>query len=222
MGVHDLKQTMLSKYPRSKLSTSSPAEAAAGHWQYFTCEESNHRTTQHHYKESRSKLRGIKPKGNKGNNMKTIGTFNRRIALGLIVAIVMSVSSIIGADGNGGLKPLVLCAIMQELSKNMQTVTDAISREDWEQVAKTAPLIADHPQPPPEEKGRILSFLGFDASKFKGFDSQTHQAAKKLGEIAGTQDGYAIIETFAALQNSCLACHQSFRKPFKEHFYEQQ
>ena len=55
-----------SKYPRSKLSTSSPAEAAAGHWQCSTCEKSNHRSTQHHYKESRSKLRGIKPKGNKG------------------------------------------------------------------------------------------------------------------------------------------------------------
>jgi predicted nucleotidyltransferase component of viral defense system len=64
--IHFLVTTEeFSKHPRSKLSTSSPAEAAAGHWQCSTCEESNRRSTQHHYKESRSKLRGIKPKGNK-------------------------------------------------------------------------------------------------------------------------------------------------------------
>lgn len=153
--------------------------------------------------------------------MKNKPTYDGRRTLGVIAMIVVAGALITGADGNDELKPLALRTIMQELSKNMQTVTDAISREDWETVEKTAPLIADHPQPPPEEKVRILSFIGSDVSKFKGFDSQTHQVAKKLGEVASNQDGYAVIATFATLQNSCLACHQSFRKSFKEHFYEQ-
>ena len=49
-------------------------------------------------------------------------------------------------------KPLELRRIMQELNKNMQLVTDGISREDWELVAKVAPRIAEHPQPPMREE----------------------------------------------------------------------
>lgn len=31
----------------------------------------------------------------------------------------------------------------------------------------------------------------------------------------------SMISSFATLQNSCLACHQSFHKMFVEHFYGQ-
>ena len=103
---------------------------------------------------------------------------------------------------------------MQDMGKNMQVVTDGISREDWEMVARAAPLIADHPQPPLAEKMRILSFVGADAGKFKGHDERTHQAARALEQAAVRSDGQAVISSFATLQNSCLACHQSFRKSF--------
>ncbi|MBY0409813.1 MAG: cytochrome c [Burkholderiaceae bacterium] len=103
----------------------------------------------------------------------------------------------------------------------MQVVADGISREDWEMVAKVAPLIADHPQPPPLEKMRILKFVGAEAGKFKGHDEKTHQAARALEQAAVRSDGQSVISSFAALQNSCLACHQTFRKPFVEHFYGQ-
>lgn len=113
--------------------------------------------------------------------MKNANTYNRKTSLFVIVAILLAASSETWADANNnGAKQIVLRTIMLELNKNMQTVTDAISREDGEQMAKTAPLIADHPQPPLSEKVRILSFAGSDASKFKSFDKQTHQAAKEL------------------------------------------
>lgn len=67
------------------------------------------------------------------------------------------------------------------MGKNMQIITDNIARVDWEMVAKIAPLVADHPQPPLGEKMRILSFVGNDAGKFKGYDEKTHQAAQALG-----------------------------------------
>ena len=125
------------------------------------------------------------------------------------------------ADDADKAKPLALRKIMQDLGKNMQVITDGISREDWQMVAEVAPLIADHAQPPLTEKMRIQSFIGFDASKFRGYNEKTHQAAQALKQAAVRSDGQSVIMSFATLQNSCLACHQSFRKRFVGHFYGQ-
>ncbi len=154
------------------------------------------------------------------DEMKSENVHNVKIPLLVIAATSLFACS--GAWANAidnRTKPLALHTIMEELNKNMQIVTDAISREDWGQMAKTAPQIANHPQPPIAEKMRILSFAGSNVSKFKSFDKQTHQAAKELEEIAMKKDGEGTIAQFATLQKSCLACHQGFRKTFKEHFY---
>ncbi len=89
----------------------------------------------------------------------------------------------------------------------LQVIADGISREDWKLIEKTAPLIADHPQPPINEKVRILAFVGTDVSRFKGHDEKTHEAARVLGESAAREDGYAIISDFATLQNTCFDSH---------------
>lgn len=125
------------------------------------------------------------------------------------------------ADGDDQAKPLELHWIMQKLGNNMQAVTNAISHEDWQLVAKIAPQIAEHPEPPALEKIRILAFMGTEMSEFKGYDEKTHRAARALEEVAARNDGQAVIEAFANLQKSCLACHQSYRKAFVEHFYGQ-
>ena len=139
-------------------------------------------------------------------------------ALGLAVSLIGPEA---WADGNATAEPMELRRIMRELGKDMQAVTDGISREDWERIAKTAPKIAEHRQPPFAEKMRILAFAGSSSGRFKRFDEQTHQAAKDLEQAARRSDGQAVIASFATLQNSCLACHQDFRKPFVEHFYGQ-
>lgn len=118
-------------------------------------------------------------------------------------------------------EPLELRTIMHELGKNMQTITDGISNEDWDKVANVAPLIAEHPQPSMTEKARILTFLGADAGKFKGHDDETGLAAQALEQAAMQHDGQAVIASFAKLQSTCLACHQSFRKPLIEQFYQE-
>jgi cytochrome c556 len=138
---------------------------------------------------------------------------NRLIAGAVIMMTCSQASSEIKPE------PLALQKIMKDMGKNMQVITDGISREDWKLIEKTAPLIADHPQPPMVEKVKILAFVGADVSKFKGYDGKTHEAARVLGESAAREDGYAIISDFATLQNTCLMCHQSFRKKFQEHFY---
>jgi len=79
-------------------------------------------------------------------------------------------------------EPLVLKKIMQDMGENMQVIVDGISREDWELVEKTTPLIANHPQPLMEERVKVLSFINKDASKFKSYDGKTHESAVALGE----------------------------------------
>lgn len=148
-------------------------------------------------------------------------SFKPFLAVAAIGALLASVIAPARADDLATAKPLALRKIMQDLGKNMQKVTDGISREDWETVAKVAPLIADHPQPPLAEKARILSFVGSDAGKFRGYDEKAHAAAKALEQAAARGDGPSLISSFASLQTSCLGCHQTFRKPFLEHFYGQ-
>ena len=125
----------------------------------------------------------------------------------------------LATHGAQAAEPFELQKIMKDLSKNMQTVTDGISREDWEVVAKTAPLIADHPQPPLTEKMRIMTFMGSDMPRFKAFDGNTHDAAEEMAKSAQERNGQKVIDSFHKLQSACQSCHQTFRAPFVEHFY---
>lgn len=116
-------------------------------------------------------------------------------------------------------EPMALRLIMQDLELNMQRIASAIIREDLAAVAKLAPLVADHEQPPMTEKMRILTFMGTEAGTFKSLDGVTHDTAMKLKEVAENDDGDAVIKTYADLLQSCVACHQKFKQPFVDHFY---
>jgi cytochrome c556 len=118
-------------------------------------------------------------------------------------------------------EPLALRSIMQDMKRDMQTITGAIAEEDWKTIVELAPKVATHPEPPLGEKMRVMAYLGTDAAKFKGFDAQTHQAAQALETAAKQADGLGAIAAFAKVQSSCLACHQNFRASFVSHFYEQ-
>lgn len=117
------------------------------------------------------------------------------------------------ADPMPGLK-----AVMQQLGRHMQAVAGAISAEDWAEVARLAPQIAEHPEPPLTEKVRVLTWLGTDAVKFRGLDQQVGAAANAMGDVARRGDGGAVIDAFAKVQQACLACHQGYRASFRQHF----
>ena len=116
-------------------------------------------------------------------------------------------------------KPMALRSVMEKLGRDMQAVTGAISKEEWTLVAELAPKIAKHAEPPLGEKMRILGWLGTDAGKFRGIDGQVQHAASAMGDAARRGDGQAVIAAFSKTQQSCLACHQSFRRSFVEQFY---
>ena len=140
-------------------------------------------------------------------------------AITLVVAM-LPFAAILHAQAAEPERPMVLRSVMEKLGRDMQAVTGAISKEDWAMVAELAPVIAKHEEPPVSEKMRILAWLGADAGRFRGFDTQVHEAAMSMGEAATRNDGQAVIAHFAKVQQSCLACHQGFRKSFQDHFYE--
>jgi cytochrome c556 len=116
-------------------------------------------------------------------------------------------------------EPLALQKVMKDLGRNMQIVTDGISREDWPLIEHTAHLIGEHPEAPIEEKLRIIGYIGNNMGKFKAFDNQTHEAAHELAEAAQEKNGQKVISAFQKLQTGCLACHQAVRPAFTDHFY---
>lgn len=116
-------------------------------------------------------------------------------------------------------EPLALQQVMKDMGKNMQIVTDGISREDWTLVEYTAHLIGEHPEAPLSEKVRIMTFMGSNMGRFKSFDGQTHEAAHEMAEAAQEKDGPKVIAAFQKLQTGCLSCHQAFRPAFVAHFY---
>ena len=138
------------------------------------------------------------------------------IALSMALA---TVATGLGAQSVEAAKPMALRAVMEKLGLDMQAVTGAISKEDWALVAELAPKIAKHAQPPLTEKMRILTWAGSDAGKFRSFDGQIQDAATAMGDAAKHGDGQAVIAAFAKTQQSCLACHKSFRQSFVEQFY---
>jgi len=133
--------------------------------------------------------------------------------------LLATFATALGAQSVEAAKPMALRTIMERLGRDMQAVTGAISKEEWPLVAELAPRIAKHAEPPMSEKMRILAWLGADAGKFRGLDGQVHDAATSMGEAAQRNDGQAVIAAFSKTQQSCLACHQSYRRSFVEKFY---
>jgi len=148
------------------------------------------------------------------------GIYTSSLFMGFIL-IASSFNALAGAwSDSNSTESLALRKIMSDMGKNMQVITDGISREDWKLVEKAALQLAEHPQPPFTEKIRILSFVGSDVSIFKEHDKKTHDTAIALGGAAAEEDGSRVISVFSSLQNTCLTCHQRFRKSFQEHFYK--
>ncbi|MCK4843119.1 MAG: cytochrome C [Methylococcales bacterium] len=143
----------------------------------------------------------------------------KKNSLFISVALVFICSQSFAEITTKSTEPLVAYEIMEEVSKYMQIISDAISREDWVQVKKTALQIANQRQPPFSEKIRIVAFIGTDLSRFKSLDAKKQAIAHALAESAARKDDDAVIADFAALENICLECHQIFLKPFQNHFY---
>jgi len=146
-------------------------------------------------------------------------TERKHIPVALLALALLGGPSAHAQEAPEARQDMALRGVMKQLGQDMQAVTGAISEEDWQLVAQLAPRIGQHEEPPAREKMRILGWLGADARKFRNFDLELGKGAENLQQAAEQEDGQAVIAAFGKLQQSCLACHQSFRQPFVQHFY---
>ena len=116
-------------------------------------------------------------------------------------------------------EPLALRALMQELGRDSGAIAEALAREDWLLVERAAGRIAAHPQPPAEERAKIIAFLGARAGKFRGYDQEAGQHAQALAAAARRADGRAALEAFYRMQSACMGCHAEFRPALLRQFY---
>ena len=98
--------------------------------------------------------------------------------------------------------------IMRGMDKDLQLISNAISREDWSLIEELASEVENHEQP--KFNDELLTL-------FKIYDDKTHLAAKDLKTAAAEKNGYNVINQFSNLQTTCLICHQSFRKPYRDY-----
>jgi cytochrome c553 len=136
----------------------------------------------------------------------------------LVYSFFSSACLVLATSGAQAASPVVLHKIMEDLGRNMQAITDGISREDWAMVEKSAAQIVDQPQPPLNEKVILLGFMGTQMWKFKAYEGEKVDAALALGRAAKAKDGPRVILAFQKLQTRCYACHNEFRKPLVEYF----
>lgn len=118
-------------------------------------------------------------------------------------------------------EPLALQKIMLSMGLEMHNIGDAIATKNWKAIEKSATWIADHPKPPMVERMKIMSFLGTEALQFKTNDKKTHNAASDVADAAKQQNNASVNNAFATLQQTCLACHQTYRAKLQDHFYGQ-
>ncbi|ALP54501.1 hypothetical protein Tel_15835 [Candidatus Tenderia electrophaga] len=102
--------------------------------------------------------------------------------------------------------------IMQEMVGNMQDIVFGIMVEDYDQVAVLAEAIAFHPEPDMGRQMALLKKLGMDAKSFTLHEDRIRQNALRLQKAASARDPEAVIEKFAALAESCSACHAAYRE----------
>jgi cytochrome c556 len=154
--------------------------------------------------------------------MKIVYFIKNNLFMGFILFVITSNYIVFAGTEpiKSKIEPLALRKIMSDMDKNMQLIVTNISHGDWKQVEKSASKIAEHPQPPFTEKIKLLNYVGSDISRFKAYDNQTHDTAKKLSKAAQEKDGFKVILEFSNLQKTCLSCHQYFRKDFIKYFYQ--
>jgi hypothetical protein len=114
---------------------------------------------------------------------------------------------------------LALRPIMRDMGRDTGVIAEALAREDYALLERAAQRIASHPQPPVEERARIITWLGARAARFRGYDQQANAQAEVLAAAARAGDGKAALEAFHRMQAACMGCHAEFREPLLKQFY---
>lgn len=144
---------------------------------------------------------------------------HRAWPVAMLMFALLGAPSGLTAQEDQGDTPMALQSIMEQMGVDLLSLTERMLHQDWPAVAKLAAALANHEEPPLQEKQRILAWLGKEASTFREFDIQVKAEAKQLEAGAHEQDTQAMLASLSQLQQSCVGCHASFRQPYLAHFY---
>jgi len=104
-----------------------------------------------------------------------------------------------------------LYELMLGIEEDMAGLNAGLWREDYAAIARHAEGIATHPPVPEPEAQTIGRVLGDAMQAFGTMDTNVHDLAVEIGELAGQENLAAIVDCVTALDRGCVACHSQFR-----------
>lgn len=105
-----------------------------------------------------------------------------------------------------------LFTIMAGLQEDMAGLERSLWREDFDSIAVRATAIADHPTVPAAEAQAIAGVLGSEMADFKQQDTEVHDLAVEIRDLARSRRLEEILAARADLVRGCVGCHTQFRE----------
>ena len=101
--------------------------------------------------------------------------------------------------------------IMQGLRDGLVDVSDGLLMDDFEQVARGATAIAEHPPIPAAQVKRVAEELGPEMAAFKQLDTLVHDLSLEISAAAQALDRDAAITGYQRMIDGCFACHNAYK-----------
>ena len=102
--------------------------------------------------------------------------------------------------------------IMQGLRNNLVEISDGLLMDDFEQVARGATAIAEHPRIPAAQVQLVAVDLGPEMAAFKQFDNHVHDLSLEINAAAKAFDRDAAISGYQRMIEGCFACHHAYKE----------
>lgn len=132
---------------------------------------------------------------------------NRRILIRAASLILILVPLIAMTDDAPALKE-----IMQDLRNNLIEISDGILTDNFEQVARGAAAVAEHPQIAPAQVALVAAALGPEMPAFKQLDNVVHDLSLEIGAAAEALDRDAVISGYQQMFEGCVECHSTYKE----------
>ena len=132
---------------------------------------------------------------------------SRKRITGFVSLAFILVPAIAPADEATTLKE-----IMQGLRDNLVDISDGLLTDDFEQVARGAIAIAEHPRIPAAQVQRVAAELGPEMAAFKQLDTHVHNLSLEISAAARAFDRGAAIAGLQRMIDGCFACHDAYKE----------
>ena len=96
---------------------------------------------------------------------------------------------------------------MQDHLLVIQEVLDALSREDWDALAKSSSRIESSPQ-----MQQMCQHMGAGAQGFETMALEFHRRADQIGLAAKAKDAKAVLTATTQTLQVCTSCHATWRQ----------